>query len=180
MLEWLQGLPQTTVSFLGALAGSCIGLIALLLGALFNAHLNRRRDERLRNEDRRALAAALKAELDGIATSLEMNTEELKKKISDFAVPNIAHSIRVLPALLSKIGLLDTEIIRKVISSHIVIEQYVEHLTLRGGIISGPRQSPNRRLILMTKDKTGVVISLNESISKRLRETIQGLDEYLR
>jgi hypothetical protein len=34
--------------------------------ALFNAHLDRRRDDRLRDEDRIALASALYAELSGI------------------------------------------------------------------------------------------------------------------
>jgi hypothetical protein len=56
--------PQGEAAFVGALIGSSIGLVALLLGALFNAELNRRRDDRLRREDRRAVATALRAELE--------------------------------------------------------------------------------------------------------------------
>jgi hypothetical protein len=42
-----------------------VGLLALLLGALANAGLNRNRDDRLRREDHRAIATALRAELEG-------------------------------------------------------------------------------------------------------------------
>jgi len=37
---------QGQAAFLGSLTGGLIGLVALLLGALFNTHLNRRRDHR--------------------------------------------------------------------------------------------------------------------------------------
>ena len=54
--QWLQTASQGQASFVGTLMGSFLGLVALLLGALFNAHLNRCRDDRLRNEDRSAVA----------------------------------------------------------------------------------------------------------------------------
>lgn len=53
---WLNQQPQGTASFIGTLAGSTLGFLALLAGALFNAHLNRSRDNRLRDNDRRVLA----------------------------------------------------------------------------------------------------------------------------
>ena len=43
--------------------GAFAGLLAILVGALYNAVLVRQRDDRLRDEERRALAAALAAEL---------------------------------------------------------------------------------------------------------------------
>jgi hypothetical protein len=70
MWEWLQGLSGGAANFVGAIAGSAIGLIALLVGALFNSHLNRLRDDRIRREETRAVAAALMAELDGVAKGL--------------------------------------------------------------------------------------------------------------
>ena len=60
---WLNQQPQGTASFIGTLAGSTIGFLALLAGAMFNARLNRRRDDRLRDQDRTSLATALYAEL---------------------------------------------------------------------------------------------------------------------
>ncbi len=36
-------------TFFGALMGSSIGLLAILVGAMFNAHLNRRQHDRVRS-----------------------------------------------------------------------------------------------------------------------------------
>jgi hypothetical protein len=60
---WLATLPKGSASFVGTLVGSTLGLFALLVGALFNAHLNRKRDDELRKREARALAVALRAEL---------------------------------------------------------------------------------------------------------------------
>jgi hypothetical protein len=80
MWDWLSHLSQGQASFLGSLTGAAIGLIALLLGALFNAHLNRRRDDRLRREDQRAVATALRAELEGLSRIFNDNAEDLKQR----------------------------------------------------------------------------------------------------
>ena len=70
---WLQGLSPGSASFLGSFTGASIGLFALLIGALLNAHLYRRRDDRLRRAEARAAATALKAELTGINQVLMQN-----------------------------------------------------------------------------------------------------------
>src|SRR5215471_19248105 len=75
--KWLQTAPQGQATFVGALTGSFLGLVALLLGALFNAHLNRKRDDRLRREDQRAVASALRTELAGCRRALLTNIQEL-------------------------------------------------------------------------------------------------------
>jgi hypothetical protein len=179
MRDWLQTLQSGPASFLGSLTGSLVGLLALLLGALFNAHLNRRRDDRLRNEERRALAVALRTELAGIASTLELNAAQLRKRADDVIVPDIALSVRIMPQMLSKIGLLDTDTIQQVIDSHIVIEQYCEQLVMREGQLSSEKYTPGRRLIGMKADKVPEIIAINESIAKRLREAIQSLDRYI-
>lgn len=63
-------LPGSAAAFLGALVGAGGGLLAIILGALFNAELNRRRDDRLRGHleadrarDKAVLAMGLRAEL---------------------------------------------------------------------------------------------------------------------
>jgi hypothetical protein len=76
---WLLDASPGQATFLGTLTGSSIGLFALLLGALFNAHLNPRRDDRLRREDRAALTAALLAELGGFRDRLQSNLGGLKE-----------------------------------------------------------------------------------------------------
>jgi hypothetical protein len=71
--NWLAALPAGSASFVGTLAGSTFGLIAILIGALVNAHLNRRRDDAIRDADGVAVASALYAELNGVHRALVEN-----------------------------------------------------------------------------------------------------------
>jgi hypothetical protein len=64
-------------NFVGSFTGAAIGLIALLIGALFNAHLNRCRDDRLKEQDCIAVASTLFAELQGIHRTLIENAQHL-------------------------------------------------------------------------------------------------------
>ena len=79
--QWLQTASQGQAAFVGVLIGSSIGLVPLLLGALFNAELNRRRDDRLRREDQRAVATALRAELEGLRRTLNDAAETVSQEI---------------------------------------------------------------------------------------------------
>lgn len=70
---WLNQQPPGTASFIGAMAGSTLGFLALLAGAPFSARLNRLRDDRQRQHERTALATALCAELQLIREILVEN-----------------------------------------------------------------------------------------------------------
>src|SRR2546423_1574309 len=100
-IKWLSGLNGGAATFVGAFTGSAVGLVAILLGALYNAHLNRKRDDRLRRDEARSIAAAIRAELVAIITSLKINAESLEKHRSDFIGPDLTHMVRVLPELLA-------------------------------------------------------------------------------
>jgi hypothetical protein len=122
--DWLGSLPPSSASFVGSLTGAGFGLAAIIVGALFNAHLNRRRDDRLRNLEARTLAVALKAELIGLKQSLTENADGLEKRAGGetgsggFQVPDIATSIRIMPQMLSKLGLLDPDTVQNIIAAH--------------------------------------------------------------
>lgn len=62
MWEILQGWQQAI--------GAVVGFIALATAALFNAHLNRKRDDRLQGLDGRLLARSLQAEVKVIVAQL--------------------------------------------------------------------------------------------------------------
>jgi hypothetical protein len=95
VIEWLEGLKGGAPAAVGSLVGSSIGLVALVLGALFNAHLNRKRDDRLRRLETRSVAAAIRAELACIESTLRENAARLRKNPPEaFVVPDIAHSVR--------------------------------------------------------------------------------------
>jgi hypothetical protein len=133
--EWLSSLSQGQATFLGWV----VGFFTLVCGALFNAWLNRRRDDRLRQEDRCAVATALKAELEGIRRILCENTEDLKKERPGMhiVVQDLAHLVRIMPNIIDKLGLLDTETIQSVVNAHIVLEQYYERFAHAGWPSSG-------------------------------------------
>ena len=59
MWDWLNNLSDGAATFIGAFTGAIGGLIAILMGALYNARLNRKRDDRLRMQDANVLRIAL-------------------------------------------------------------------------------------------------------------------------
>ena len=65
----IEALSGGAAAFLGALVGAAAGLGAILGGALYNAKLNRDENKRLRREDGRALALALRGEMLSVADS---------------------------------------------------------------------------------------------------------------
>jgi hypothetical protein len=102
-------------TFLGSLIGFLALLGGALGGALFNAWLNRRRDDRLRREEQRAVATALRAELAGCTKILLSDAELLNYSTSmpNFTIADLAHAIRIMPHVIPKLGLLDQETIEK-------------------------------------------------------------------
>ena len=176
MWQWLHDLSQGQATFLGWV----VGFFTLVAGALLNAHLNRRRDDRLRQEDRRAVATALKSELAGLQRILLSNAEGLQKKHmeSDVSILNqdLAQSVRIMPEMINKLGLLDPETIQSVIAAHMVVEQYCERLQMLGGRLVENVASGTRRLVALPIDKTKHVIAANTGLSDAIQEAIAKLD----
>ena len=181
--DWLAALPQSSASFVGTLTGSALGLIALLLGALFNAHLNRKRDDNLREVERIAVASAIYAELSGVHRTLLENAKRLEDKPpaagEGFAVPDLAHSVQVFSHMLPKIGLLRADTIRTVMDAYVLIEQYAEGLILLGGAMK-PNMPENRRLIFLNAERAKTVTAINRARAEMIKEAIDALGPYLK
>lgn len=179
--DWLAKLPPGSASFVGTLTGSSLGLVALLLGALFNARLNRRRDNELRDADRLGLASALYAELKSIHRALVENAQYLTDKPPDsdggFMVPG--PSIKILPEILPKIGLLRADTIRKVMDAYAMAEQYLEGLILRGGKLQ-TNMPENRQLVYMDAKLIKFVVEFNKTRAGVVQEAIDALAPYLK
>jgi len=112
-VDWYQEL-KTWQSGLAAL----IALMGLILGALINAQLNRRRDRVLRTEEILAVSTALYGEMISMRDRLALMAEELlrlsrrKEDINDQFVKDYSPRAPVLyPALASKIGLLSHDLV---------------------------------------------------------------------
>ncbi len=133
--RWLHDTSPGQATFLGSVFGFVFGFLALLGGAWVNAWFNRRRDDRLRREEQRGVATALRAELAGCRQALLTNAEKMNKdrRASTFLMPDLAHSIRIMPEMVSKFGLLDKETIDKVANAYLVVEQHSEQLLLAAG-----------------------------------------------
>lgn len=128
--DWLSALSPASASFVGTLTGPSLGLVVLLLGALFNARLNRKRDDALRDADRIALASALHAELQGVHRMLVENAQYLTDKppSPDGGFMALGLAVNILPEMLSKIGLLKSGTIRKVLDVSTLTEPYLDRL----------------------------------------------------
>jgi hypothetical protein len=149
--QWLEDASQGQATFIGSLIGSSIGLIALLLGALFNAHLNRRRDKHLRREERETVAAALLAELVGIRNGLSevvIFVKEAQERRTNFIVSD-AVRVRVLPDMIPKLGLLGPSTIHRVLSAYSEAEGLREAFIQSGGKLENVSDVSLTRLILM-------------------------------
>jgi len=171
--QWLEDASQGQATFIGSLIGSSIGLIALLLGALFNAHLNRRRDTSLRREERETVAAALMAELVGIRNGLSevvIFVKEAHEHRTDFIVSD-AVRVRVLPDMIPKLGLLGPSTIHRVLTAYSRAEGLRESFLQSGGTLEARRIiMPARSVdfaLKMTRDAmTGLDIAIADLETK--------------
>jgi hypothetical protein len=135
--QWISNLKPGAATFLGALTGSGLGLLAIVIGAMINAALNRRRDMQLRNDERRALATALRAELGELARQFENGIADIEtKKVAQgggFLAPDLTKSIKLFPELTDKLGLLDVETITMVVQGYQTVEHFKNKLLMLGG-----------------------------------------------
>ncbi|CAD2245486.1 hypothetical protein [Xanthomonas arboricola] len=126
-LAWIKVNP-----WVGNLIGSLVGLIALLLGALFNAHLNRKRDDRMRQQEVDSVRSAIGVELRCFAMTFDERFHTLSRFIGEQEAERtssevIAIRLRipqpvVYLALASKIGLLDKHEVAAVVEAWHVAE----------------------------------------------------------
>lgn len=185
LIEWLAKEPASVGTFIGALVGSSLGLIALLLGALFNAHLTRVRDDRLRKEEARSTHGALAGELNGIrdaflrmANRADENANDASNKWGSFLVPDITSSVRVMPHLLPKFGLLSAEAVREVIEAYVMVEQFRATLLILGGILHSD-DHPYRGHIQVAAKDSGHLAGIARNTAKRIDAAIATLSAKL-
>jgi hypothetical protein len=194
--QWLHDTSPGQATFIG----SVFGFLALLGGACANASLNRRRDDRLRREDQRAVATALRAELAGCRAILVQNAETLKKPgylvpEENFLMADLAHAIRILPHMIPKLGLLDEETIDRVTNAYLALEEHGARLLLLGGRLVDPAvpeqaikqlQSrgavgeTRRTSVSLSADLAPQVIVINNNTAETIQEAIDRLDVVLR
>lgn len=115
--------------------GSVLGFIALICGALFNFRLNRKRDERLRNEEIVAVACALYGEIVILRQSVARMANAVGAHHLRYGVyggdPIDTHFIeqfelpmpKLYPALASKVGMLQNQLALEVVRFYARVEE---------------------------------------------------------
>jgi hypothetical protein len=184
--QWLHDTSPGQATFLG----SVFGFLALLGGAWANASFNRKRDDRLRREEQRTVATALRAELEGLHRSLKENAETLRllqedetlrllqedyvKAGQQINVPDLAQSIRIMPEVVSKLGLLDGKIIGAVITAYGVVEAYSAKMLLLGG---RPGVTPDnfKRYVALPPDQVTRLVLLTDVTAEEIQKAIDQL-----
>lgn len=119
--------------WLGALLGSVIGLIAILLGALYNASLTRKRDDKIMNDEAKAIAVAIGAEMSmytEILGSLYMQARVPPEPGRSMALVRAmrAPDLMVWPELAGKVGLLGAEVAGMTVKSWMLLMMHARML----------------------------------------------------
>jgi len=120
--------------------GSLLGFGALILGALFNFHLNRKRDEQLRGEEVIAITAAIYSEIIIIRRSLARMANAVggrylsmglrEDTFDEHFLKGIAlPELRLYPALASKVGVLPSNLAFEIVSFYSRAEEAQTWLT---------------------------------------------------
>lgn len=119
-------------AWFGNVLGSAIGLAAILLGALWNARLNRKRDELIMNDEAKSVAAAIGAELSAYVESLCGRMMQAASGPEDRTQAAMQMMIMpapvVWPALAGKIGLLDALVSQRVAHSWVLVQWHMQLL----------------------------------------------------
>ena len=94
-----------------------------------------------------------------------------------FIVPE--PSIRLLPEVLPRIGLLHSDTIQMVMRAYVLTDEYLHRLILIGGTIQH-EVSANRRSVYLDARHANTVIQFNEVRAKAVKEAIDALAPYLK
>ncbi len=173
----IEALSGGAAAFLGALVGAAAGLGAILVGALYNAKLNRRRDDRLRDEETRAIAAALRAEMHALEQFVTRGLRSINEwhesahpiSVAELTNFDIAEQT-IFESLANKLGLLGTELALAIVTPHAVI----------GRIRTNMEALKNQGLQVQVSDDVQIIfIADYENIEKTSREAIQALDNFI-
>jgi hypothetical protein len=119
--------------------------------------------------------------LTGIHRTLSENAQQLIHKPPDadggFLVPE--PSVKLLPEMISKIGLLDADTIRIVMDAYVLVEQYVEDMVLAGGELQTDMPE-KRQIVYLPATKAQFVIEYNQIKAGAVAKAIEALRPYVK
>ena len=158
------------------------GLTALIIGALFNSHLNRRRDDRQRAEEAKAVAAALYGEIlplrrevallarivakthfaEGLQTNPTLKFDETLLERNTLTDPLLYRS------LASKLGLLEPELVLAITSFHANYQSVRDWLPR---LVHNEKRSFSYSILSLLNPAREVVLGVNPAL-RRIEEIL--------
>jgi hypothetical protein len=116
LVDWFKNVQDGQ----GALVGAAMGLGALAAATLLNAYFQRRRDDRVREIERRSLASALAAEITRIAGDARGKRAAMEQFYEEMATAAVSDALRFEPPLIfesnaGRLGLLTPETTKEVV-----------------------------------------------------------------
>jgi hypothetical protein len=134
MWDWLGGLASSQATIIGTSLGALLGFVSLTSGALFNAKLNRDRDQRIVDMERVSLLRAL-------STEIHLIRNLLTYQLGEYTTPNEQEwqsSVSpkmfslIYPANIQKLISLPADALTQTIIFHAAIDEYEYNLQAAG------------------------------------------------
>lgn len=166
------------IGIIGSLVGSLFGLLAILGGALYNARLNRERDDRLRNEETRSVATALKAEMASIKNMLDFQVSLASRKSAiplDIHASDISQALLISDALKDRFHLLDDNVIASLVHSHAAINQYIVKLLILSNYHADTLRVEDRTTVRVDSDNAPLFLTITKELSLNVEKTVEAL-----
>ncbi|MGO4196862.1 hypothetical protein AB4Z13_16015 [Rhizobium sp. YAF28] len=173
--EWVAGLAPAQATVFGTAIGATLGFISLTGGALFNAKLNRDRDDRLNELERLALLRSLATEIRLIRNLLAYQIKEYQSPAAQGQTWRSSVSPKLFsllyPANLSKLLGLPHDALTQIIIFHAAIDEYEYNLKADGAEF--PDNSP------LTTRSFNFPLSVTPQIIARANTLRSGADSAL-
>lgn len=174
MSQVVQSMSPQMAAFLGYFAGIIAALAVVYIAAFINAHFKRKRDEQLREDEMRAIAGALSAELGAVQQTLRNLGEKWRNQKDPAPIrTNLAPLINVFPQLGTKLSLFPKEVMAATVKAYALIGDYESMLFLHE-VTPEPGLSRGKGT-LVSPEKARIAAKVNDSMARRIQQAIDAL-----
>ncbi|MGO8089611.1 hypothetical protein AB9E29_21045 [Rhizobium leguminosarum] len=176
IFKLIQELEGGWPELLGSLAGSAIGLFSLMLGALYNARLNRNADRERERNDKFGIVEALLAEIASVKATLDtaaVGLLRMNPNEGHFPIPDPYPGIGIFQKFIDRIELFDEGTIRAVSELYTVLDEYCGQLRVCGSHVDASLKG--KVVMVASHPIAAFIIPLNQSLSQKCADVLSHL-----
>jgi len=179
MIKWIDALSDPAATLVGSAIGIFGGLIAILLGALFNAHLNRVRDDRILNDEKRKVATVFHEELKIIHHALVATSKQMRSSKSELPLDfDFTRLIRMFRQSMDKLALLNSEVISIVIRAYTFYETFGQRMRALGTMQTN--ESTGESELIFPLASLNTVADVVDSHATAIKLAVDAMDKQLK